>query len=117
MYPNLRPGRITQTKVEVNIKFFKHYKFFEVGFVEKGRKIKYLYFMHGGMAKFTEYVNNNPDYFDYLKNRVIGNIEIESLSNEEIEAIKNQEQIEQKELQELEKNIDVALIESNDAEA
>ena len=59
-----------------------------------------------GMAKFVEYVNNNPDYFEYLKARVEGNFVAESLSSEEIEILQQQESFEQQELQQLEEMID-----------
>ena len=55
-----------------------------------------------GMAKFVEYVNNNPDYFEYLRAKVEGNFVAESLSSEEIEQLKEQEKLEQQQLQELE---------------
>lgn len=47
-----------------------------------------------GMAKLTEYINNNPYYFDYLKNRVAGNMQVESLSIEEIEKLKEEAELE-----------------------
>ena len=59
-----------------------------------------------GMAKFVEYVNNNPDYFEYLRAKVEGNFVAESLSSEEIEQLKERESIEQQQLQELESMID-----------
>lgn len=59
-----------------------------------------------GMAKFVEYVNNNPDYFEYLRAKVEGNFVAESLSNEEIEQLKERESLEQQQLQELESMID-----------
>ena len=36
------------------------------------------------MAKFTEYVVSNPDYYEYLKARISGELSIEKLSEEEI---------------------------------
>ena len=59
-----------------------------------------------GMAKFVEYVNNNPDYFEYLRAKVEGNFVAESLSSEEIEQLKERENLEQQQLQELESMID-----------
>jgi recombination protein RecA len=59
-----------------------------------------------GMAKFVEYVNNNPDYFEYLRAKVEGNFVAESLSSEEIEQLKERESLEQQQLQELESMID-----------
>lgn len=61
-----------------------------------------------GMAKFVEYVNNNPDYFEYLRAKVEGNFVAESLSSEEIEQLKERENLEQQQLQELEAMIDEA---------
>lgn len=61
-----------------------------------------------GMAKFVEYVNNNPDYFEYLRAKVEGNFVAESLSSEEIEQLKERESLEQQQLQELESMIDEA---------
>ena len=61
-----------------------------------------------GMAKFVEYVNNNPDYFEYLRAKVEGNFVAESLSSEEIEQLKERENLEQQQLQELESMIDEA---------
>ena len=60
-----------------------------------------------GMAKFTEYVVANPDYFEYLKARVIDDgMEIENLSEEEIAELKNQES---EELQELNAMLDSSM--------
>lgn len=61
-----------------------------------------------GMAKFVEYVNNNPDYFEYLRAKVEGNFVAESLSSEEIEQLKERENLEKQQLQELEAMIDEA---------
>ena len=61
-----------------------------------------------GMAKFVEYVNNNPDYFEYLRAKVEGNFVAESLSSEEIEQLKERENLEQQQLQELESMVDEA---------
>lgn len=52
-----------------------------------------------GMAKFTEYVVSNPDYYEYLKARISGELSIEKLSEEEIEAIQQQELEDTKELE------------------
>lgn len=61
-----------------------------------------------GMAKFMEYLDSNPDYFEYLKNKVEGNITTESLGAEEIEELEKQNELEEQELQELESMIDEA---------
>lgn len=61
-----------------------------------------------GMQKFLDYVNNNPDYFEYLKAKVEGNFEAESLSSEEIEQLQKQENLEQQQLADLENMIDSA---------
>ena len=55
-----------------------------------------------GMARFVEYVNNNPDYFEYLRERVEGKFVAESLSDEEIAELQEQNNLEQQQLQELE---------------
>ena len=44
------------------------------------------------MAKFTEYLNNNPDYFDYLKAKVENNVLVE-LEAEEAEALESLENL------------------------
>lgn len=62
-----------------------------------------------GMAKFTEYVNNNPDYFKYLEDRVSGSILVDNLSEEEIQEIKA---IEQQEQELLENEIEKAMSEA-----
>lgn len=67
-----------------------------------------------GMAKFTEYINNNPDYFEYLKDKVVNNIVADALTEEEINEIKEQELLENKEIEEL---IDMAQEETEGAEA
>ena len=63
-----------------------------------------------GMAKFVDYVNTHPEYYEYLRDRVeASDIQAESLSEEEIEAIKEQEKLELEELKELEAMIDDAM--------
>lgn len=59
-----------------------------------------------GMAKFTEYVTNNNDYYEYLKDRISGNIKSESLSDKEIEELKQNEANEAQEIEELEAMLD-----------
>ena len=61
-----------------------------------------------GMQKFLDYVNNNPDYFEYLKAKVEGNFVAESLSSEEIAQLQEQENLEQQQLADLENMIDSA---------
>ena len=60
------------------------------------------------MQKFLDYVNNNPDYFEYLKAKVEGNFVAESLSSEEIAQLQEQENLEQQQLADLENMIDSA---------
>ena len=63
-----------------------------------------------GMAKFVDYVNTHPEYYEYLRDRVeASDIQAESLSEEEIEAIKEQEKLELEELKELEAMMDDAM--------
>ena len=45
-----------------------------------------------GMAKFTEYLNNNPDYFNYLKTKVENNVLVK-LEAEEAEALESLENL------------------------
>lgn len=63
-----------------------------------------------GNAKFLEFLDNNPDYVQYLKDKVSGNITVESLSKEEIDQLKEQEQIEQQIVKELEDVLDKEII-------
>ena len=52
-----------------------------------------------GMAKFVEYVNNTPEYYEYLYSKVKDeDMKAESLSEEEIESLQNQESLELEEL-------------------
>lgn len=63
-----------------------------------------------GMAKFVEYVNTHPEYYEYLKSRVdAANIKAESLSEEEIEEIKEQETYEAQEAEKLEAMLDESM--------
>lgn len=60
-----------------------------------------------GMAKFVEYVNTHPDYYEYLKSKVESDdIKAESLSEEEIEEIEAQAANETEELKQLEAMIE-----------
>ena len=60
-----------------------------------------------GMAKFVDYVNTHPEYYEYLRDRVeASDIQAESLSEEEIEAIKEQEKLELEELKQLEEMLE-----------
>ena len=62
------------------------------------------------MAKFVDYVNTHPEYYEYLRDRVeASDIQAESLSEEEIEAIKEQEKLELEELKELVAMMDDAM--------
>ena len=63
-----------------------------------------------GMAKFVEYVNTHPEYYEYLKSRVDAvDIKAESLSEEEIEEIKEQEVYEAQEVEKLEAMLDESM--------
>ena len=59
-----------------------------------------------GMSKLLEFLNNNPDYLEYLKNRVEGNIKSESLSLEEISILREQVENEDKIIEELNKTLE-----------
>ena len=60
-----------------------------------------------GMAKFVDYVNTHPEYYEYLRDRVeASDIQAESLSEEEIELIKEQEKLELEELKQLEEMLE-----------
>ena len=59
-----------------------------------------------GMSKLLEFLNNNPDYLEYLKNRVEGNIKSESLSLEEISILREQVENEDKIVEELNKTLE-----------
>lgn len=60
-----------------------------------------------GMAKFTEYLNNNPEYFDYLKARVENNVLLEQLSEDEIEELKEQDVEETEFIKDVEEQLDI----------
>ena len=63
-----------------------------------------------GMAKFVEYVNTHPEYYEYLKSRVDAvDIKAESLSEEEMEEIKEQETYEAQEVEKLEAMLDESM--------
>ena len=59
-----------------------------------------------GISKLLEFLNNNPDYLEYLKNRVEGNIKSESLSLEEISILREQVENEDKIIEELNKTLE-----------
>ena len=59
-----------------------------------------------GMNKFNGFLDNNPHYFEYLKERVSGNIQLQNLSQEEIEHIEEEERLEKAAIEKLEKEID-----------
>ena len=59
-----------------------------------------------GMSKLLEFLNNNPDYLEYLKNRVEGNIKSESLSLEEISILREQVENEDIIIEELNKTLE-----------
>lgn len=63
-----------------------------------------------GMAKLLEFLNNNPDYVEYLKDKVTNNITVESLSKEEIEQLKNQDTNEQQLVEQLDKALDKEIV-------
>ena len=42
--------------------------------------------------KLIEYINNNPEYFDYLKSKVEGNVSVQELAEEEIKAFNAEEE-------------------------
>lgn len=56
-----------------------------------------------GMPKLNEYIENNQDYFLYLKDRVSGNIQVDNVSEEDIEKYKSEEDIEKEAIEDLEK--------------
>ena len=60
-----------------------------------------------GMAKFTEYVNNNPEYFDYLKSKVKNNVSVEQLDEEEVERLKEQDEEETEFIKDVEEQLDI----------
>ena len=59
------------------------------------------------MAKFTEYINNNPEYFDYLKSKVEGNVSVQELAEEEIKALEEQNLEETEFIKEVEEQLDI----------
>lgn len=66
-----------------------------------------------GMAKFLEFLNNNPDYVSYLRNKVEGNIESESLTAEEIDILQQQSTKEEQMVEQLNEVLDEALDEQS----
>lgn len=67
-----------------------------------------------GMAKLLEFLDNNPDYVEYLKNRVEGNISTKSLSVEEIDILQQQDNVEEQLVNELNETLDKAIIEKTE---
>ena len=63
-----------------------------------------------GNAKFLEFLDNNPDYVQYLKEKVNENITVESLSQEEIEQLKEQDEMEKQLAAELENILDEEIV-------
>ena len=59
--------------------------------------------------KFNDFVNNNPDYFNYLKDKVEGNITTTSLSEDEIAEIKEQEEMEEEALDKFKEELNEVL--------
>ena len=59
------------------------------------------------MAKFVEYVNNTPEYYEYLCSKVKNeDMAVESLPQEEIEILQSQETQQAQEIEELSAMID-----------
>lgn len=56
-----------------------------------------------GLPAFNEFIDKNPDYFEYLKDRVSGNIQVDNVSEEDIEKYKSEEDIEKEAIEDLEK--------------
>lgn len=67
-----------------------------------------------GMAKLLDFLNNNPDYVSYLKDRVEGNIETESLSVEEIDILQQQDNAEEQLVEQLNETLDEAMEEETE---
>ena len=67
-----------------------------------------------GMAKLLDFLNNNPDYVSYLKDRVEGNIETESLSVEEIDILQQQDNAEEQLVEQLNETLDEAMAEETE---
>ena len=66
------------------------------------------------MAKLLDFLNNNPDYVSYLKDRVEGNIESESLSVEEIDILQQQDNAEEQLVEQLNETLDEAMAEETE---
>ena len=66
------------------------------------------------MAKLLDFLNNNPDYVSYLKDRVEGNIETESLSVEEIDILQQQDNAEEQLVEQLNETLDEAMEEETE---
>ena len=67
-----------------------------------------------GMAKLLDFLNNNPDYVSYLKDRVEGNIKTESLSVEEIDILQQQNNAEEQLVEQLNETLDEAMEEETE---
>lgn len=67
-----------------------------------------------GMAKLLDFLNNNPDYVSYLKDRVEGNIETESLSVEEIDILQQQDNAEEQLVEQLNETLNEAMEEETE---
>ena len=100
---------IEQHIVEKAGAWIKEYK---DGIIEKGNErilengVKCSW---NGIAKFNDFVNNNPDYFNYLKDKVEGNITTTSLSEDEIAEIKEQEEMEEEALDKFKEELNEVL--------
>ena len=68
-----------------------------------------------GMKNTRAYIMNNPDYFDYLVNKVenFGKIDVEVLSEEEVEAIEAENKLDGQVVEGAEINLDEILAEAD----
>ena len=68
-----------------------------------------------GMKNTRAYIMNNPDYFDYLVNKVenFGKIDVEVLSEEEVEAIEAENKLDGQAVEGAEINLDEILAEAD----
>jgi RecA/RadA recombinase len=63
-----------------------------------------------GATKLQEYLDANPDYFEYIKEKVLSNgIEVQTLTADEIEQIKAEEEAEKSAAKEIELKLDTVL--------
>ena len=67
------------------------------------------------MKNTRAYIMNNPDYFDYLVNKVenFGKIDVEVLSEEEVEAIEAENKLDGQAVEGAEINLDEILAEAD----